>query len=120
MREYTREEAHNLHTEMWNEIAENGYWLKGQTSFITSGKHDLQNDCFLCEIYKFVDGDCRNCPFTRQYLNGKVVGITASCTITYKSPYKQFTALTVHIGSKVTKLRRELAIEIAQLGIDYD
>jgi len=120
MSDLTREEAHNLHTEMWNEIAENGYYTKQQTSFLQAYGHNLRNDCYLCEVYTFIDDSCWNCPFKHEYWKGRFVDEDIPCLYAKGSPYKKFSELVKCIGPKVSEQRRELAIEIAQLGIDHD
>lgn len=57
------ETALNLHVEMWNAMAENGYTRKDQTALVK--KYKPAADCFLCEAYRKEAGSCEKCPFAR-------------------------------------------------------
>jgi len=115
------EDALNLFVEMWNEVIENGYSSKTQTSFIQAHGWYLKNQNYLCEAYLNIDKDCRNCPFTHLFWEGKLSEFDSPCLDSKQSPYKQFHVLfNYSFAPVIQKWRRDLAIEIAQIGIDHD
>jgi len=120
MGKLTREEAFNLHVQLWNDIAENGYANKEESCLIT--KYPAMHDCYFCEYFRMEDGYCEKCPFTQAFAyndDGDCDDIDTPCT-DYETPYLEFYNLINWRATDVIKeLRRDLAIEIAQLGLDY-
>lgn len=120
MKNLTRERAHDLCVEMWNEIAENGYLYKHESHYVK--KHRPEFECFACEFYRDyeleycdadIEPDCLTddaCPF-HIYRSKEEPG-TPPC-LCEGSPYEK-RELSEHYDPDENK---ELAIEIADLFI---
>jgi len=107
----TEEEALNLHVEMWNEMAENGYQLKSQTSI--ARKYNIKSDCFLCEYYirTHTAASCTNCPFAQFYCD---YDDDMPCTDGEDSPFAEYECIC---GEDNIGELKDICIEIAELGL---
>lgn len=106
----TKEQAHNLCVEMWNEIAENGYDDKIKSEICL--KYEPEELCFACHYYSnYAPTECcdsfrTNCPFVKKYGED-------GCDFS-PSPY----SIWYRIDSIENK--QHMAIEIADLFIDIE
>lgn len=104
MEELTKEQAHDLCVESWNEIAENGYTSKIQSKIIRKYRPDCE--CFACEYYSNT-----NCSYDNVYCPFKSPGNkykNTPCESAMRSYYRAWNK----------KKSKENAIAIADLFID--
>ena len=67
MKNLTKERAHDLCVEMWNEVAENGFVEKSDSKLVQ--KYAPLYECFACEYYTKHFQSCEDCPFTKKIEN---------------------------------------------------
>ena len=117
----TKETAHDLCVEMWNEMAEactdGVVLLKEEVSFVNHPKFpllDALNNCYVCEVYYGKAYLCENkCPFSK-FGEGD-----APCEW-FASPYSLWHGLVysprIHSAADIPRIK-QLCIEICDLFI---
>ena len=93
----TEEQMKDLSVELWNDMAENDYQEKEESSLIFCCPDRVLFDCFACEYYNI---QCHLCPFSKFSRKDDV----PLCN-TIKSPYNKW----------VKDRSKESCIEIAEL-----
>lgn len=112
----TKDEAHELHMQAWNEMAETGVFEKFQTCAVK--KYKPLFGCFLCAFYKAgkSTNSCGECPLSIGDKNR-----TIGCACDENQPWVRFFVLyndkQIDTESK-TMAMKNIAIEIAEVGYE--